>query len=120
MKVYKHEQGSEEWFAVRLGKLTASNAQAIATLRSPGRYNNATQSHMPVRGIGPLRCPKCNVVLSEVEKQQGKCFVCDIDISLNPARNIDPSICFNCKIVLSKVDKQKGRCSICNYEIPTR
>src|SRR3989304_2454768 len=32
MKIYdKLEQGSEEWFKVRLGKLTASDAQAIAT-----------------------------------------------------------------------------------------
>jgi putative phage-type endonuclease len=30
MKAYNLEQGSEEWFKIRLGKLTASNAQAIA------------------------------------------------------------------------------------------
>jgi exodeoxyribonuclease (lambda-induced) len=31
MKIYKYPQGSDEWFEVRLGKLTASTAQAIAT-----------------------------------------------------------------------------------------
>ena len=31
MKIEKLEQGSEEWFAAREGRLTASNAQAIAT-----------------------------------------------------------------------------------------
>jgi len=31
MQIYNFEQGSEEWFKVRLGKLTASNAQAIAS-----------------------------------------------------------------------------------------
>lgn len=31
MKIYNFEQGSEEWFKVRLGKLTASSAQAIAS-----------------------------------------------------------------------------------------
>lgn len=31
MKIYNCEQGSEEWIKCRLGKLTASTAQAIAT-----------------------------------------------------------------------------------------
>ena len=31
MKIHNFEQGTEEWFKVRLGKFTASNAQAIAS-----------------------------------------------------------------------------------------
>lgn len=31
MKTHKFKQGSDEWFKVRLGKLTASSAQAIAS-----------------------------------------------------------------------------------------
>lgn len=31
MKIHNLKQGTPEWFAVRLGKFTASNAQAIAT-----------------------------------------------------------------------------------------
>lgn len=30
MKIHKMEQRSDEWFAIRLGKMTASNAQCIA------------------------------------------------------------------------------------------